>query len=83
MLYKFKLGHNAMEETKNICCAKGDEAVEHSIAIRWSKKFWSGCKNHNDQAKSSRAKTGFWGCAPSYRGKHGEYQARSEFYSLV
>ena len=24
MLYKFKLGRNTMEATKNICCAKGE-----------------------------------------------------------
>ena len=24
MLYKFELGYNAMETTKNICCTKGE-----------------------------------------------------------
>ena len=30
MLHKFKLGHNAMEATKNISCAKGEGAVNQS-----------------------------------------------------
>ena len=28
MFYKFKLGHNAVKATKNICCAKGEGAVD-------------------------------------------------------
>ena len=35
MLYKFELGHNFMEATKNICCIKSD----HSTVKRWIKKF--------------------------------------------
>ena len=35
MIYEFELGHNATEATKNICCAKGDGAVDHSIETRW------------------------------------------------
>ena len=30
MLYEFNLNHNAVEATQNICCAKGDDAVDHS-----------------------------------------------------
>ena len=30
MLYKFKLGHNAMEATKNICCMQDESSVHHS-----------------------------------------------------
>ena len=26
-LHKFKLGHNTVEATKNVCCAKGECAV--------------------------------------------------------
>ena len=50
MLYKYKLSHNTMEATKNICCAKGEEVVDHSTVTRWWNKFCSGCKNCNDQA---------------------------------
>ena len=35
MLYEFKLGHKAMEVTKNIYCVKGESAVDHSIVTRW------------------------------------------------
>ena len=34
MLYKFKLGHNAAKATKNICCAKGERTVYHSIVTK-------------------------------------------------
>ena len=30
MLYKFKLGDDAAKTTKNICCVKGEGAVDHS-----------------------------------------------------
>ena len=30
MLHEFKLGHNAMEAGKNICCVIGEEAVDAS-----------------------------------------------------
>ena len=48
---------NAMEASKNICYTKGEGVLDHSIVTRWSKKFCSGCKNLNDQAKSGRPKT--------------------------
>ena len=31
MLYKFELGHNGAEVTKNICCAKDKGAVDHTV----------------------------------------------------
>ena len=31
MLYKFKLGHNAKEMTKNVCCAKGECSVMYEM----------------------------------------------------
>ena len=34
MLYKFELGHNAMEATKNICYVKSEGAVDHSLETR-------------------------------------------------
>ena len=57
MLYKFKLGHNSIETTKNITCVKGEGAVDHSIVTRWFKKFHLSCKNLDDQARSDRPKT--------------------------
>ena len=30
MFYEFKLGHDAVKATENICCVKGDGAVDHS-----------------------------------------------------
>ena len=44
MLYVFKLNHNAMEATKNICSVKGESTVDHSIVTRWFKKFCLDCK---------------------------------------
>ena len=53
----FKLDHNAMEAAKNICCVKGERKVDHCTAPRWFKKFSSGCKNLDNQARSYRIKT--------------------------
>ena len=33
ILYKFELGHKTVEETKNICCVKGDGAFDHRTEI--------------------------------------------------
>ncbi|XP_029643946.1 histone-lysine N-methyltransferase SETMAR-like [Octopus sinensis] len=57
MLDKFELSHNAAEESKNICCAKGEVAVDFHIVTRWFKKFRWGCKNLDDQARSGMRKT--------------------------
>ena len=57
MLYKFELGHNAIEAIKNIYYAKDEGAIDHSIVIRWFKKFHSGCKNLDNQTRSGRSKT--------------------------
>ena len=45
MIYEFEPDHNAMEETKNICCAKDESAVNHRTVTRWLKKFYAGSKN--------------------------------------
>ena len=45
MLSEFELGYNFTKATKNICCAKSEEAVDHSVVTRWFKKFYLGCKN--------------------------------------
>ena len=50
MLYKFKLGHNAVEATKNICCLKDDGSLDHCKVSRWLKKFHLAYKNLNEQA---------------------------------
>ena len=57
LLYKFELNHNAKEAMKNISCMKGEGAVDKSTVKRWFKKFCLGCKNLDDQAKSSSPKT--------------------------
>ena len=57
LLYEFELGHNAAEVTKNICCAKGEGRVDQSTITRRSKKFYFGCKNFDDRARSDRPKT--------------------------
>ena len=54
MLYDFELGHNAVEATKNICCVKGEGALDCSTEIRWFKKLLSGCKNLDDRARTGR-----------------------------
>ena len=57
MLYEFKLGHNTVEATKNICYTKGEGTVDFDTVYRWFKKFCLGCKNFNDQVRSGRSKT--------------------------
>ena len=57
MPYEFELGHNTTEATKNICSAKNEDAVNHSIINRWFKKFHLDCKNLDIQARSGRPKT--------------------------
>ena len=52
LLYKFKLGHNATETSKNICCTKGEGAVEHNTVTGWFKKFHSSCKSLDNQTRS-------------------------------
>ena len=42
--------YNPTETTKNICCAKGEVAVDHSTATKWFKKYHSGWKNFDDEA---------------------------------
>ena len=48
--YKFEIGDNVMETTKNVYCLKGDGVVDHSSVTIWFKKFRSGWKNFSDQA---------------------------------
>ena len=57
MLYEFKQGHNTAEAMKNICCAKGKGAINHSTVTRWFKKFCSNYKSFNNQVRTCRLKT--------------------------
>ena len=34
-LYEFEQGHNAAESNKNICCTKGDGAVDHCTVVAY------------------------------------------------
>ena len=45
------------KQTKNICWAESEDAVNHSTVTRWFKIFCSACKNLNDQVRASRPKT--------------------------
>ena len=56
MFYKFTLGHNTTEATKNICYVKIEGAINHSTVSRCFKKFCSGCQNLDHQTRSSRPK---------------------------
>ena len=56
-LYEFELDHNAVKATKNICCARGEDIVDHSRVTRWFKKFSLGYKNLDNQVRSGRSKT--------------------------
>ena len=57
MLYEFKLSHDTMEATESIFCAESKCAVDHRTGAIWLKKFYLGCKNLNNQARSGRCKT--------------------------
>ena len=57
MFYEFEFDHNAAAEAmKNTDCVKGEDAVDFISVTRWFKKFRSGCKNRDDQAKTDRSK---------------------------
>ena len=58
MFFEFELARNAMEVTKNICCAvKGEDTIDHSSVTRWFMKFRKSCKNVDDQVRSSIPKS--------------------------
>ena len=57
MLYKFELGYNAVEVTKNIFYEKSEGSVDGSTVNRWLKKFCYSCMNLDDQTRSGRSKT--------------------------
>ena len=45
--------YNTIEATKKICCAKGENTVDHNSVTWWLKKFCKGCKD--DLAKLGRS----------------------------
>ena len=57
LFFEFELDHSTTEAIKNIFCAKGGGAVVYSTVTRRFKKFCSGCKNLEDQVRSSGPKT--------------------------
>ena len=57
MLYEFEQGHNAVEEIKNICCAKDEGTDNLSTVASWLNKFRSDCMDLDDQAKLGRLTT--------------------------
>ena len=40
MLYEFKLNHNAVEATKNICFVKYEGTIDHCICCNQIKGYW-------------------------------------------
>ena len=56
MPYKFELGHDITEATKNTSC-EDEGIVYHNTVTRGFKKFCLGCKNLNNQAMSGRIRT--------------------------
>ena len=56
-LCKFELEHKAAEATKNICCAKGESALDDGTVNRWLKKVHSSYENPNDQSRLGSPKT--------------------------
>ena len=69
MLYEFKLKHSASEPSKNICCVKGEGAVDHSTVTNCFKKFCLDRKKLDNKARSSKPNTMDSGHAPSHKSK--------------
>ena len=57
MLYEFEMGHNAVEETKRICCAKDEDVLYHNRETQIFYWFSLCCKNLEAQERPSRPKT--------------------------
>ena len=54
MIYEFELYLKGTEVIKNIYCAKYESTVDSSTVTKWFKKYCSGYKSFNDQARSGR-----------------------------
>ena len=74
MLYVFEHGYDVVKVTKNICCANDEDTVDHITVNRWSKKFCSGRKNLDDQAKTGASKTELQAITANAKRTLGEYQ---------
>ena len=53
MLYKFKLSHNAVEATQNICYVKSEGTDDHSTVKKMVKKILFGLQEHWQSGKAS------------------------------
>ena len=56
MFYKFKVGHDMREITKNIYYVISEGVNDHSTVMKWFKKSRFSYKNLDYQAKSGRPK---------------------------
>ena len=56
MLSNFQLDHTTAKATKNICCAKDEDAVDYKTVNSLFKKFCSSRKNLNCLAQSDSPK---------------------------
>ena len=60
-LHEFKLGHNTMEVTKNICYVKVEGTTDDpSTQTKWFKKFCLRCKKLDDQARQDQVDLKSW-----------------------
>ena len=57
MLYMFKMGHDAVESAKNNCWEKSEDSIDPCTGTGKVKKFNSGSKKLENQAKSGKTKT--------------------------
>ena len=51
MNYKNKMDDNIAEATKNICCEKGECAVDHYTVTRWFNQFDLVSKSPDDLSR--------------------------------
>ena len=57
MLHEYEQSNNIVETIKNICCLKGDCAIDHCKVTRWFKKFCLEYKNLENLTSSDRLTT--------------------------
>ena len=80
MLYEFEMDLDAVEATKRICCAKGEDTVDHSRATRGLKKFY---KNFDNQAKSETVDSDILPQNPQKQIQWEKHPVSGVFHSLV
>ena len=51
MLFEFQLGHTAIEAHRNICNAKGADAISYATTTRWFKRFEYGNYSLKDKQR--------------------------------